>query len=67
MNNKDKEQEMDDLVSMLDNLVSGGVGRINVVTNPESNNQVQVNTINSTEFSCVGGACCQPTELLDEE
>ncbi|MFI3141908.1 MAG: hypothetical protein R3Y27_06325 [Clostridia bacterium] len=67
--NLDEQQKIDDLVSALDNLMSEGSGHINIKLSDDSN-EISVQTTNSTDCSCVNGACAQPTELLvddDEE
>ncbi|MFI3229128.1 MAG: hypothetical protein R3Y23_03065 [Bacillota bacterium] len=59
--------DTDELIAMLDKLVSDGVGHINIATQEGSADSISVSTVNSTECSCKTGACCQPTEQIDEE
>lgn len=63
--NKENEKQINDIVNAIDELMSKGGGRVNVkVENSEE--ELKIRTINSTECSLVNGACAQPTEL-DEE
>ncbi len=59
-------KDTDELIAMLDKMVADGVGHINIVTEEGSAEQISVSTVNSTECSCMKGACCQPTEQLED-
>ncbi len=62
MNTPQSPQELADLI---DSLMSGGSGHVNVIV--DSENDINVNVINSKEY-CGKGACCQPTEdSIDNE
>lgn len=63
---KDNQEKIDDLVAMLDQLMSNGGGHINVKVEDEDGS-MQVETVNSTACSLQNGACAQPTELETEE
>ncbi len=67
MNKESNEQQINNLVAMLDDLMSHGSGRVNVNVDGDGSH-ASVQTTNSTECSIGKGACAQPTELsLDDE
>ena len=68
MNSKDSidDKKADELVGMIDALMSQGGGRVKV-TADDSVSGIRVNTFVSSD--CADGekgACCQPTELTGE-
>lgn len=66
MNNKPVDDEAAKLADLIDRLMDGGSGRINIQSNDE-NGGISVITMNSTDFSCAKGACCQPTEDVGDD
>ncbi len=64
MENKEK---IDDLVDMIDNLMAGGQGHVNVFCNAEDG-EVTAEAVVSQDCGCNGkSACAQPTVFFDEE
>lgn len=59
----DLDAQAEELAAMLDALFSGGSGHVNLRVGEETT----VQTVNSTEFSCVNGACAVPTFFDDDE
>jgi len=57
------DAQAEELAALLDALVAGGSGHINL----EVGEQTRVQTINSTECSGKLGACAVPTFFDDEE
>lgn len=67
MNKLQNEEKIDDLVAMIDQLMSEGGGHINVKSEGDDGEvEIEVETTKSTDCS-KNGACSQPTELIDEE
>ncbi len=64
-NPKKEKEEINDLVAMLDSMMSSGTGHINVKVEDENGVPV-VETTNSTDCSGLG-ACAQPTELSTDD
>ena len=54
-----------ELADLIDRLMSEGTGHINISSDSE-NGGISVKTANSTDCSCSKGACCQPTEAVDD-
>lgn len=55
------------LADMIDSLMSGGSGHVNVTAEGFSG-EIKVSTINSTDCGTGKNACCQPTEkYIDED
>lgn len=59
------KDEASELADLIDKLMSGGSGHINITSG--GNGGIKVDTVNSTECSGSKGACCQPTELDADE
>lgn len=55
-----------ELADLIDRLMSEGSGHINIQAGSDGSS-FTVRTVNSTECSGNKGACCQPTELADDE
>ncbi len=55
-----------ELANIIDDLMQQGTGHGNVDISQE-NGSVSVSTCRSNDCSAKKGACCQPTELLDED
>ncbi|MBQ9807271.1 MAG: hypothetical protein IJM55_00195 [Ruminococcus sp.] len=60
-----KAQSPEELVELLDKLMSEGSGHVNIFSDEEGGS-VNVETVNSTDCG-IKGACCQPTELPEED
>ncbi|MGN1133155.1 MAG: hypothetical protein ACI4RN_01745 [Oscillospiraceae bacterium] len=60
----DENGELDDLVSVIDRLIEQGDQRIHLQVD-KLEDGIKITTAMSDE--CKNGACCQPTELMDEE
>ena len=62
------DEEVDELVRMIDSLISEGNGSVSVTANEEGNG-LQVNSYRTKDCGCDGKtACCQPTEdAIDNE
>lgn len=57
----DEKKRINDLVDMLDRLMSDGGGHINVTVNDPDSGDMTVQTFNSTDCGTGNQACCQPT------
>jgi hypothetical protein len=65
----DKLSSTDDpaeLADLIDQLMAQGSGHVNIESNANGDG-LRVATVKSTDCSGKKGACCQPTELDDEE
>lgn len=62
----DGKDEASELADLIDKLMGDGSGHINIRTGGDGSS-FTVDTVNSTECSGSKGACCQPTELADDE
>ena len=63
MNGPEKEinaQTPEELADLIDQLMSGGSGHVNIVSGDGS--ELKVDTVKSTDICGTKGACCQPTE-----
>ncbi len=56
----------EELAEMIDKLMAGGNGSVNIVATDEGDG-FTVTTVNSRECGTKKGACCQPNELEPEE
>ena len=64
--NNGKAQTTEELVELLDKLMSEGSGHVNIFS-AENGGGMNVETVNSTDCG-IKGACCQPTEdAVDED
>lgn len=54
-----------ELADLIDSLMAGGSGHVNITA--RNSGGVVVETVKSTDCSAAKGACCQPTELTDDE
>ncbi|SDB17332.1 hypothetical protein SAMN02910317_00905 [Ruminococcaceae bacterium FB2012] len=61
----DEEGELDDLVSMIDQLMEQGSGHLTIDID-EGENGVKVHRFSTTDCGKTG-ACAQPTELTDDD
>lgn len=57
-------QDVEEMVALLDALMGAGSGHVNVEATEEAD-AVKVSTVKTND--CQGGACMQPTELLDDD
>ncbi len=62
----DGRDEASELADLIDKLMGEGSGHINIRSG-DNGGSVTVDTVNSTECSGNKGACCQPTELDEDE
>jgi hypothetical protein len=62
---KPQAQSPEELADLIDQLMSGGTGHINITSGEGGG--VSVETVKSTDCSGIKGACCQPTELEPED
>ncbi len=62
-NNPDLDTQAEELAALLDALVEGGSGHINL----QVGEQTKVQTINSTDCSGKNGACAVPTFFDEDE
>ena len=61
----DENGKVDELVMMIDKLISDGSGSLVITTN-ENSDEIKVSTTNSRECAAGKSACCQPNEPDDE-
>lgn len=61
----DDAKDASELADLIDRLMEEGSGHINIKAG--NSGELSVNTLKSTDCSGTKGACCQPTELDDEE
>lgn len=61
----DDAKDASELADLIDRLMEEGSGHINIKA--ANSGELSVNTLKSTDCSGTKGACCQPTELDDEE
>ena len=54
------------LTDLIDQLMAGGSGHVNIESN-ENGEGLRVATVKSTDCTGKKGACCQPTELDEDE
>lgn len=62
----DENGELDELVEMIDKLMESGDGHLTIDVD-ELQEGMKVKTYRSNDCGTSKGACCQPTELQDEE
>ena len=62
----DETGEIDELVSIIDRLIEQGDQRIHLQVD-KLEDGIKIKTTVSDECDTKKGACCQPTELMDEE
>lgn len=62
---EENDKSVDELVEMLDKLMSEGGGHVNVSAGEEFAEGVRVDTFKSSD--CGLGACCQPNEEAPDE
>ncbi len=62
----DENGELDELVDLIDRLMDGGDGHISI-TSDELAEGVKIDTYRSNDCGTSKGACCQPTEQLEDE
>ena len=65
----DKLSSTDDpaeLADLIDQLMAQGSGHVNIESN-ENGEGLRVATVKSTDCSGKKGACCQPTELNEDD
>ncbi len=61
----DNQEKIDDLVAMIDNLMAGGQGHVNVTC---EGGEVNCEAVVSKDCGCNGKtACAQPTMFFEEE
>ncbi len=64
--NPKSEQNPQELAELIDQLMVGGSGHVNIIA--DENSELKVDVFNSTDFCGNKGACCQPTEnAIDDE
>ncbi|MDD6268755.1 MAG: hypothetical protein PUA84_01685 [Oscillospiraceae bacterium] len=63
----ENKQQEDDIVEMIERLMSQGTGHVTVTPEELENGGIKVDTYRSMDCSKGNMACCQPTEFLDEE
>lgn len=66
MNNPNSLNNPSDLADLIDSLMQQGSGHVNISVS-EKDGGLNVSTTKSTDCSGNKGACCQPTELLDDD
>ena len=66
MSNTDEKITAANLADLIDSLMQQGSEHGNVDFGEESGG-IRINTHKSNDCSGKAGACCQPTELLDDE
>jgi hypothetical protein len=64
--NPNKADSVDELVDMIEQLMEDGSGHL-VFTEQDEQDGLQVNTYRSMDCAIGNQACCQPTELMDED
>lgn len=62
----DENGELDELVSIIDRLIEQGDQRIHLQVD-KLEDGIKIRTSISDDCGTGKGACCQPTELMDEE
>ncbi len=63
--NFEGREDPSELADLIDRLMESGSGHINISTDGGMGFNVQ--TVKSTDCCGTKGACCQPTELADED
>lgn len=63
--NVESEEDASELADLIDRLMQSGSGHINIKADGGEGFNVQ--TVKSTDCCGTKGACCQPTELSDED
>lgn len=66
MNDLKNEKDASALADLIDSLMSQGSGHVNISVS-EKDGGLNVSTTKSTDCSGNKGACCQPTEPLDDD
>lgn len=66
MSNTDEKITAANLADLIDSLMQQGSEHVNVDFG-EGSGGIRINTHKSTDCSGKTGACCQPTELFDDE
>lgn len=62
---QDRCGSAEELAELIDQLMADGSGHVNIFTGEGAG--LTVDTVKSTEICGIKGACCQSTELSDEE
>ena len=62
----DENGEVDELVSIIDRLIEQGDQRVHLQVD-KLEDGIKIRTTMSDECANQKGACCQPTELLDDD
>lgn len=62
---QDRRGSPEELAELIDQLMADGSGHVNIFSGEGA--QITVDTVKSAEICGIKGACCQPTELSDEE
>lgn len=66
MENNNRSTDASALADLIDDLMNGGSGHINI-TSDSADGDISVKTYKSTDCSGIKGACCQPTESDGDE
>ncbi len=61
-----KAQSPEELVELIDKLMSDGSGHVNIFSEQEQSGALRVETVKSTDCG-IKGACCQPNERSEDE
>ncbi|MGN1224267.1 MAG: hypothetical protein ACI4TG_04060 [Ruminococcus sp.] len=64
--NQTNAEKADALVDMIEQLMENGSGHL-VVTEQDTQEGLRVDTYRSMDCAIGNQACCQPTELMDED
>ena len=62
----DENGEVDELVSLIDRLIEQGDQRVHLQVD-KLEEGIKIRTAMSDDCGTKKGACCQPTELMDDE
>lgn len=61
-----KAQSPEELVELIDKLMSQGSGHVNIFSGVENSGGLRVETVKSTDCG-IKGACCQPNEKSEDD
>lgn len=64
--NEKKPESPEELADLIDSLMSRGSGHVNIIADDNAQS-VMINVVNSTDYCGSKGACCQPTESMDDD
>mgnify|MGYP000060723975 CR=1 FL=1 len=64
--NEKMPETPEELADLIDSLMSRGSGHVNIIADDNARS-VKVDVVNSADYCGNKGACCQPTENIDDD